>query len=192
MTLCCRRHLRKASPVPLLTYGGIYTCVCLRTCYGNVYKLLHKLVYTQCLIYDAFPSLISLTYSLSLSHFVLLPLHRGSQSILWCRDSNKAIEGHTGTVFWRSLSSSKYLFPPCIPFSYSLFPSLFSPCSVYEPYCLHVILGVVGLSSGKHAQEVSTALQNYFTAVNRTGAVELIFRTLLGETPFVCDTVGRI
>lgn len=108
-----------------------------------------------------------------------------SQGILWYRDSNKAIEGHPGTVFWRPLSSSKYLLPPCIPFSCSPFPSLFSPCSVYEPYCLHVILGVVGLSSGKHAEEVSTALQNYFTAINRTGAVELIFRTLFGETPFV-------
>jgi hypothetical protein len=54
--------------------------------------------------------------------------------------------------------------------------------SVYEPYCLQVILGIVGLSSGKHGEEVASALQNYFTAVNRTGTVEFVFRALFGET----------
>ncbi|CAI8009424.1 Cytochrome P450 3A12 [Geodia barretti] len=55
--------------------------------------------------------------------------------------------------------------------------------SVYEPYCLQVILGIVGLSSGKHREEVASALQNYFTVVNRSGTVEFVFRALFGSIP---------
>lgn len=50
--------------------------------------------------------------------------------------------------------------------------------SIYEPYCLQVILSVLGLSSGKH---ISTAVTSYFTAVNRSRSTKLIFKTLLGE-----------
>ena len=64
-----------------------------------------------------------------------------------------------------------------ITFPSSLPPSL----SVYEPYCLNVVLSVLGLSSGKQSSQISAAVTSYFTAVYRSGSTELILRSLFGK-----------
>jgi hypothetical protein len=55
--------------------------------------------------------------------------------------------------------------------------------SVYEPYCLNVVLSVLGLSSGRLSSQISAAVSSYFNAVNRSGSTELILRSLFGSVP---------
>lgn len=59
---------------------------------------------------------------------------------------------------------------------------MFFLCSIYEPYCQQVMLGIVGLSSSKNHEKLSSALTNYFIAVNKTGALEFVLRALFGKT----------